>query len=38
MTTAQAAALRGEVVHLRPPVAADAARLTEILTHPDVAA
>jgi aminoglycoside 6'-N-acetyltransferase len=37
MTTPKAVSLHGEVVHLRPVTANDAARLTEILTHPGVA-
>jgi aminoglycoside 6'-N-acetyltransferase len=37
MTTPKAVPLHGEVVHLRPVTADDAARLTEILTHPEVA-
>lgn len=37
MTTPKAVSLHGEVVHLRPVTATDAARLTEILTHPEVA-
>ena len=36
MTTPKAS-LHGEVVHVRPVTASDAARLTEILTHPGVA-
>jgi aminoglycoside 6'-N-acetyltransferase len=36
MTTPEAS-LHGEVVHVRPVTASDAARLTEILTHPGVA-
>jgi aminoglycoside 6'-N-acetyltransferase len=37
MTTPKAVSLRGEVVHLRPVTATDAARLTEILSHPGIA-
>ncbi len=37
MTTPTPGLLHGEVVRLRPVTTDDAARLTEILTHPDVA-
>ena len=37
MTTPEPGPLRGEVVHLRSVTTHDAARLTEILTHPGVA-
>jgi aminoglycoside 6'-N-acetyltransferase len=37
MTSPKAVSLHGQVVHLRPVTTNDAARLTEILTHPGVA-